>query len=249
MIEINLLPGAGKKRSSSRAGVDFSAMASGLSGKFKDGYLIGAVASVVIAAIGVFFLYTTQTAKAATLNERKEMAVRDSMRYANFLKDRYRAESVRDTLLRQVHIIRSLDEDRFIWAHILDEVSRALPQYTWLTSLGVAGTPQGNTNVVATPKTPDDTSKKKNRRPKRLETEIPRDVVQLRIAGRTVDIQAMTRFWRDLEASPFLENVTIDKSEIASDQGKEVTQFQLTMNYSRPDSTQLQRVPLVLSVK
>jgi Tfp pilus assembly protein PilN len=250
MIEINLLPGAGKKKSASRRGVDFSAMATGFGSKFRDGYLIGAIASVVIAAAAVGFLYTTQTAKAATLNERKEIAVRDSMRYANFLKDRYRAEAVRDTILRQVHIIKSLDEDRFIWAHVLDEVSRALPQYTWLTSLGVAGTPQGQNNVVATPATPVDTSsKKKNRPPKRLDTEIPRDVVQLRISGRTVDIQAMTRFWRDLEASPFLENVAIDKSEIASDQGKEVTQFQLTMNYSRPDSTQLHRVPLVLSVK
>jgi Tfp pilus assembly protein PilN len=249
MIEINLLPGAGKKKSSSRTALDFGAIASGFSGKFKDPFLIGAIASVLVAAVGVFFLYTTQTAKAATLTERKEIAVRDSMRYANFLKDRYRAEAVRDTLLRQVHIIKSLDEDRFIWAHIMDEVGRALPQYTWLTALGVAGTPQGGNNVVVTPKTPEDTSAKKKGKPKRLDTEIPRDVVTLRISGRTVDIQAMTRFWRDLEASPFLDNVTIDKSEIASDQGKEVTQFQLTLNYSRPDSTQLNRVPLVLSVK
>ena len=33
------------------------------------------------------------------------------------------------------------------------------------------------------------------------------------------------------------------------DQGKEVTQFQLTIGYSRPDTSMLHRVPLSLSVK
>jgi hypothetical protein len=33
------------------------------------------------------------------------------------------------------------------------------------------------------------------------------------------------------------------------EQGKEVSQFQLTMGYSRPDTLMLHRVPLSLSVK
>ena len=37
------------------------------------------------------------------------------------------------------------------------------------------------------------------------------------------------------------------KSELALDQGKEVTQFQLTVAYRRPDSTAVSRVPLNLS--
>ena len=49
-------------------------------------------------------------ANRAPLATRQDKAVRDSTRYANFLKDRYHAEAVRDTLLRQVNIIRSLDE-------------------------------------------------------------------------------------------------------------------------------------------
>ena len=66
---------------------------------------------------------------------------------------------------------------------------------------------------------------------------------------RPVDIQAMTRFWKDLEASPFFANVNIDKSELATDQGKEVTQFQLTFGYTRPDTSMLHRVPMAISVK
>jgi hypothetical protein len=52
---------------------------------------------------------------------------------------------------------------------------------------------------------------------------------------------------KDLAASPFLENVQLEKSELAIDQGKEVTQFQLTVAFRRPDSAAVTRVPLNLS--
>ena len=250
MIEINLLPGARRKKASAGASFDIKAAAAGLSGRVKDKFLIGAVAAVLVGLGATGYLYYSQSRRETELTERHEKAVRDSTRYANFLKDRYKSEAIRDTLLRQVNIIRSLDEDRYVWPHVMDEISRALPQYTWLTLVGFVGTPQGQNNVVITPKTPEDTSaagKKKNRPPKRLDTEVPKDVIQLRVTGRTVDIQALTRFMTDLEASPFLANVALDKVESAVDQGKEVTQFQLTIGYSRPDTLQLRRVPLALS--
>jgi hypothetical protein len=108
------------------------------------------------------------------------------------------------------------------------------------------GAPQGSNNVVAAPKS-DDAAKGKNKPPKRLETDIPLDPITVRLTGRTVDIQALTRFMKDLAASPFLTNVQLEKSELALDQGKEVTQFQLTVGYRRPDSTTVTRVPLNLS--
>ena len=248
MIEINLLPSAGKKKATRRKSVDLSAIAVGASGKFRDKFLIGSVIAVV-AGIGTGAgLYTQQMARESELTERKDRAVRDSTRYATFLKDRYRAEAVRDTLLREVNIIRSLDDDRFVWPHVLDEVSRALPQYTWLTTLAFTGAPQGSNNVVIAPKEdPATAAKSKNKAPKRLVTEVPRDQVSMRLVGRTVDIQALTRFMKDLAASPYLTNVQLEKSELALDQGKEVTQFQLTVGYRRPDTTVVRRVPLNLS--
>ena len=51
---------------------------------------------------------------------------------------------------------------------------------------------------------------------------IPRESVTIRVSGRTVDIQALTRFMKDLEASPYLTNVQLEKSELALEQGKEV---------------------------
>jgi len=244
MIEINLNPSVGKKKSARRQSVDFSALAGGVTGKLRDKFLIGAVLSVVAAGGAAGFLYTSQTARADELTDRKDRAVKDSIRYATFLKDRHRAESVRDTLLREVNVIKSLDDDRFIWPHVMDEVSRALPQYTWITNLTFTGSPQGASNVVVAPKTEKDA---KGKPAKRLETEIPKDPIQVRVVGRTVDIQALTRFMKDLAASPFLTNVQLEKSELAIDQGKEVTQFQLTVGYRRPDSTAVNRVPLNLS--
>ena len=41
----------------------------------------------------------------------------------------------------------------------------------------------------------------------------------------------------------------LDKSERAQDNGKEVTQFQLDMLYSRPDAALVRRVPLAVSVR
>ena len=249
MIEINLLPGSGKKKAANAKTVNLGAAMAGLSGRVRDKFMIGTVVAVVAAVGAVGFLYTTQAARAEELSVKKDRAVADSTRYANFLKDRYRAEATRDSLLRQVNLIVSLDEDRFVWPHVLDEISRALPQYTWITTLGFAGTPQGANNVVVAPKTADTSAAAKKRPPKRMDTTIPKDLVTIRLSGRTVDIQAVTRFMRDLEASPFFTNILLDKSEPVTDNGKEVAQFQLTFNYSRPDTLLLHRAPLSLSVR
>jgi hypothetical protein len=41
---------------------------------------------------------------------------------------------------------------------------------------------------------------------------------------------------KDIEASPFLGTVNLLRSELALDLGKEVTQFQLTAGFTRPDT-------------
>jgi Tfp pilus assembly protein PilN len=247
MIEINLLPGSGKKKAARAKTIDLSAAMAGMTGRLRDRFLIGSVAATVVAMGVVGFLYTSQMSRETTLTERKDRALADSTRYANFLKDRYRSEAIRDSLLRQVNLIVSLDEDRYVWPHVMDEVSRALPQYTWITTLGFVGAAQGSSNVVAAPKPGQDTSKKAP--PKRMDTTIPKDVITVRIQGRTVDIQAVTRYMRDLESSPYFAQVVLEKSEPVTDNGKEVAQFQLTFGYSRPDTLLLRRAPLSISVR
>ena len=46
---------------------------------------------------------------------------------------------MRDSLVAQITTIRTVDGDRYVWPHLLDEVTRALPAYTWLVDLGPAG--------------------------------------------------------------------------------------------------------------
>ena len=46
----------------------------------------------------------------------------------------------RDSIAQRVAIIQEIDQDRYSWPHLLDEVARALPDYTWLTELTQVGT-------------------------------------------------------------------------------------------------------------
>ena len=255
MIEINLIPGSGKKKKSSGGGAKFDLGASlaGLTSKVKDKYLAAAFLLLLVGGGAVGGTYTLQSKQESDLTASLEVAVKDSEHFASVLREKQRAESKRDTVLRQLNIIRSIDEDRFVWPHILDEVSKALPPYTWLTVVNYAGAPQGSLNnpqgpngQPLPPKPAADTSTKKK---KKVETEIPKDTVKVRLLGRTVDIQALTRFMKQLEASPFLSDVQLQKSELAIDEKKEVTQFTLDVTYTRPDSSMLRRVPLAVSVR
>jgi Tfp pilus assembly protein PilN len=171
--------------------------------------------------------------------------VQDSTRFASVLKEREMAEAKRDTVLRSLNLIRAIDDDRFVWPHVMDEVSRALPPYTWIVSLGFTGAGQGQQAVTTVAAAPGEPGKKR----RMVQTAVPRDTVRIRVVGNTVDIQALTRFMTQLEASPFLDQVQLAKSERAVDNGKEVTQFQLDMLYSRPDPAQMRRVPLAVSVR
>jgi len=58
MIEINLLPGSGKKKATRRQGVDVKALLAGLNARAKDKFLIAAIASSVRGAASVGTLYT-----------------------------------------------------------------------------------------------------------------------------------------------------------------------------------------------
>ena len=250
MIGINLLPGTGQKarRSSSGGGLpklDIAASIASLRERIRDPWMLGAVAATLVAVAAVGLLYTTQTRREAALQEAEQKAVQDSTRYASVLRERERAEARRDTVLRSLNLIRAIDDDRFIWPHVMDEVSRALPPYTWIVSLGFTGAGQAQQAVRTLPAASGAAAKKQHH----VQTAVPRDSVRIRIVGNTVDIQALTRFMKQLESSPFLEDVQLAKSERAQDHGKEVTQFQLDMLYSRPDAELVRRVPLAVSVR
>jgi Tfp pilus assembly protein PilN len=247
MIEVNLLPGAKKsKRSGGGASksIDFAAIGAAISSKVKDKYLAAAVISAAVAIAAIALMFTTQKARESSLRAEEAKQVEDSTQYAVVLSDRMRAQARRDSALMQLNIIRAIDGERFIWPHIMEEVSRAMPTYTWLTSLGIAGTAQGLNPAASIKTPPPDTGR--TRRPRR-DPVIPRDTVRIAMVGRTVDLQALTRFYRNLEDSPFLEGVTLRQSIPAIQNGKDIYQFTLDLMFTRPDSLLIRRVPFTPS--
>src|SRR2546423_4564680 len=135
MIEINLLPGAGRKSRGRRSGVNLKAVLADSISRVKDPYLIAAITCVIASSAAVGWMHLTQRAQAAELAQRTEKAQLDSARFVTVIRERRPAEASRDSVRRTLEIIRAIDNDRYVWAHVLDEVSRALPPYTWLKSV------------------------------------------------------------------------------------------------------------------
>jgi Tfp pilus assembly protein PilN len=243
MIEINLLPGSGKKNRST--GFSLSAVAGKAGSRVKDPFMIAAAVSIVAATGAIGYLHVSQAGKAEQLTERERRAVQDSTRFVAVLRERNPAHAQRDSVQRQLEIIKSIDNDRFVWAHIMDEVSRALPPYTWLKTIQQSA-------VIAAATTPpppppkNDAAKDKNK-PVAPAPPPPPSTLKFQIAGNTVDIQALTRFMKLLEASPFVKNVTIVKAELVTLEGKEVQEFLLEAEYERPDPSVVSTVPVTLS--
>lgn len=249
MIEINLLPGGKKAKRSGGGGgrsIDFAAIFASIASKVKDKYLAAAVVMSAIALAAIGFLFTAQQAREGTLKEREAKQLADSARFAVVLQDRMRAQARRDSALMQLSIIKAIDGERLVWPHVMEEVSRALPIYTWLQSLGISGAAQGLNPAAALKTPPPDTGKV--RRPRR-DPVIPRDTIRIRMVGRTVDLQAFTRFMRSLEDSPFLESVSLQQSLPVIQGGKDLNQFTLDLMYTRPDTLLLRRVPFTPSLR
>jgi Tfp pilus assembly protein PilN len=207
----------------------------------------------VVAFAVVGLLFNAQNARAGELAEQIDRAVRDSTRYAKVLDARRKLTAERDSVNRQLQIIRTIDENRYNWAHILDEISRALPAYTWLTTLeqtSKAPLPPGAETLdgVSTPQ-PAAAAAKAKKSAVVPDTIDVHPMLSFRVVGQTVDIQALTMFMRQLESSPFIQHVALTKSEIVLVEGKDVTQFELAADYEVPPPGVVRTSPLIVPVR
>jgi len=231
MIEINLNPGTRKRTKSTGGGssVDVRALFAKIGEKFKDPWLgvaIGGLAIGLLASGGMWFF---QGRTKAALAEQVQAAVQDSTRFDAVVKATALAQAQRDSIMRQMGIIQAIDSERFVWPHIMDEISRALPTYTWLRSVAQASAP-----VTTSPE-------------QVAAGTAPR--LTVRIIGVTVDLQALTIFMKQLEASEFLENVSIIGTQATQAEGKTVTEFTLDLAYSKPPASAVRTVPLTIAVR
>ncbi len=263
MIEINLLPGDGKKRrrANSTKGLKFEIrpgdLFASLAAKITDKYMLGAVAAAGVCGALIVFMFIHQAAQASGLEERETKALKDSTQFSAVLMAKAKAEASRDSLYQQIAIIKSIDDSRYLWSHLMYEISSALPQYTWLTEITQTSAPRSAAAVdtlkkvvaVDSTQSPEKRAAARNRALKARSDSLLATAKDLKfkIVGHTVDIQALTRFMKSLEASPFIQNVQLSRSDLVQAEGKEVTEFTLEAETQSPPAFAIKTVPLVVS--
>jgi Tfp pilus assembly protein PilN len=269
MIEINLLPGDGKKKRRAKTSTGLmkfeihpSQWFAGLSEKITDKYMLGAVGAAGASGALIVLLFISQAARGAMLDARETKAVKDSAQYSAVLNAKAKAEATRDSLYQQIAIIKSIDDSRYLWSHLMYEISNALPQYTWLREVTQTSQPKSvamaDTSAKKASAATDSANNAKSPRQRALERQVAQKArsdsllasakqVQFKIVGHTVDIQALTRFMKSLEASPFIQNVQLSRSDLVQTEGKEVTEFTLEAESQTPPPFAVKTVPLVVS--
>jgi len=249
MITVNLRPGKRRKGSSSR--FNFKGVLDNvrdLAARVKDPLLLAAVGSWVCVIGFLGFVYLNNMRQLISLEPRLEQARTENRRFKTFLADKRRQEQIRDSLLAQITVIRDVDGDRYIWPHLLDEIAKALPAYTWLVDLGTT-TPAMKPRA-ARPARP---AKAANGKPTKADSAAAADSVErpleFQLNGRTIDIQAYTRFLRQLEASPWIENVIPVSAQTIVEEERPVTAFTIKAAYRLADSAYIRTVPFSQSVR
>lgn len=223
-IEINLL---GEKKKRKGGGLELPNIAE-LIKQVKDPLLLGAIASWVVALIVIGFLFMTQRSTVSGLESDVERVRQEERRYKNLIRQKVIAGALRDSLVAELQAIREIDADRFVWPHVLDEITKALPDYTWLTGIS-----------ALTPSIPVGTEGDTTAEPP----------LQINIEGQTSDISAMTRFVRNLQLSPWIASVTIGPNTQVPVEGQVVTAFSVTAQFQTADSAYIRTVPVAESVR
>lgn len=214
LIEINLAPGGSTAKLGSRRASSLRLPAIPQFGG--DAKTYGAIAAALILLSLALFGYWRMGARQVALEAQIRQEVADSTRLAATIELLRSLQARQDTVEQKIEVIRSVDTRRYVWPHLLDEISLAVPAYTWLTDLtstepvdslatGPAFTIQGN-------------------------------------AGSTA---ALTRFMKNLETSPFVREVTLITSEQEILEGRTIQRFSLEARYRQPEQGVIETVPLV----
>jgi Tfp pilus assembly protein PilN len=245
MITVNLRPNLKRRR----AGSPFQGAMQGVRGlgsKIKDPLLLLAVASWVGVLGWLGFVVVGTSRELNALEPQLEATRAENKRFKAFLTEKRHQETIRDSLVAQISVIRHVDGDRYVWSHVLDEVTKALPAYTWLIDVGTAA-------AAATPGTPPAPSAATPASHKAADSAANAppapSVIQFEVNGRTVDIQAYTRFLRQLEASPWVTDVTPVSAQTVVEKERPVTAFTIRATYKQADSAYIRTVPLSQSVR
>lgn len=237
MIQINLLPGGTPKRASAARGARTPSLPRVGGDPRVAAVGFAALLLVIFAGFGWWKTGAARTELQASVD--REMA--DSVRLARTISLMETLDARRDTIENKIAVIRSVDGRRYVWPHLMDEVSRAVPPFTWLTKLA---TSDDAAAAPAAAPAPADTAKKDSAaRVAPAEPEGP----AFSLEGAAGSTQALTRFMKNLELSPMIRNVALVTSEQTSSEGRTYLKFTLEARYEQPDSSLLEIVPVLPS--
>jgi Tfp pilus assembly protein PilN len=246
MITVNLRPDLKRKRAR-RPLQGMLESVRGLGSKTKDPLLLVAVVAWVVVGGWLSFVYLGTARELNALEPQLEQSRAENKRFKAFLTEKRHQETIRDSLVAQIGTIRTVDGDRYVWPHLLDEVTRALPAYTWLVDIGPAG---ARTTPGVPPAAPAPTAAAPAKADSgKAGAPAPVPPVQFELNGRTVDIQAYTRFLRQLEASPWIVDVLPVSAQTIVEKERPITAFTIRGTFRQADSAYIRTVPLSQSVR
>lgn len=243
MIEINLLPSGAQRKPAAvrRPGGGASLPRAGGDPRLAA---LGVVAFAFVAFAAYWYWSSGQ--KMAALRSDIDTQVQDSARLEASIALLKTLDTRKDTIDQKMNVIREVDVRRFVWPHLMDEVSRATPPFMWLTKLAVVED-EGEPAPAAPPPgtAPADTAKARADSAAAAAPPAGGSGPSFNIEGNAGSTQALTRFMRSLEASPMIRDVTLVTSEQADFRGRSVLKFTLEARWEQPDPALLETVPLL----
>jgi Tfp pilus assembly protein PilN len=201
---------------------------------------VGLAAFLVLVLAG-FGWWKTGSARTA-LETEVEAETQDSVRLARTISLMETLDARRDTIENKISVIRSVDGRRYVWPHLMDEVSRAVPPYTWLTKLAASDDADAAAPAAAPAPAAGDTTQ-----PAAPAAPPAPQGPAFSVEGNAGTTQALTRFMKNLEMSPMIRDVALVTSEQTSKDGRTYLKFTLEARYEQPDSSLLEIVPVLPS--
>jgi Tfp pilus assembly protein PilN len=210
MIEINLLPGPEKRK---KQRPSFAVKMPG-SMPAVDRMSTFIAVAWVLALIILAWMFFGVRSERSNLRASIDQAAADSVRYARLIETQATLQARQDTIAQKLTMIQDIDAGRYIWPHVLDEISRAMPPYTWLESIRhrdagsqTAFTLTGRTGNLAA-------------------------------LTRFMDALEASPFLRGIEL------VSSEQAQVRGDEGRLVNDFVLTGYYQHPPLEMIETVPL-----
>lgn len=214
MIKINLLPSATKKSQRRLPSLGGLRPKGGMSMPSVDRWMMFLVIAWVVGPLLTAWLFFNVRNQISDLEIAIESARMDSARYAEMRAANAILLARQDSIAQKLEIIQEIDAGRYSWVHVMDEISRALPAYTWLM------------NVTSKP------------------VMSPLETPKFLIEGRSGNTFALTEFMQELEASPFLRSINLMSTDQVREGDALIYAFVLEGEYQTPPPDLIQTVPI-----